>query len=351
MDELDNSHPIFIVGTERSGSNLLRLILNTHSNITVPHPPHIMHFMGSLEGRYGDLNEQDNFYRLVADVLGLIDIHIYPWDVKLDIDQLISQAPSRDLFGVFVTVYNAYLKASNKKRWACKSTFMVEHADAIFRLFPHAKLLWLVRDPRDVAVSSMHSVFNPFHPYHTARLWHEQQQKGLALANGPYAENVLQLHYEYLIAQPEVTVKKICAFIDEPFESTMLAFAETPEAKLSGTLSESWKNTAKPIMSNNAGKYKKRLSSIQIKTVERAAGKTMVNLGYTPDNTDWQSHTIGPVSRALFGVQDTLLNIQVQIKSLLNDKNFGRRIARRLYLTKLSWVRRSPPTTHKHLSK
>ena len=47
--------PLFIIGTERSGSNLLRVILDAHSRISVPHPPHIMRYFSPLVARYGDL--------------------------------------------------------------------------------------------------------------------------------------------------------------------------------------------------------------------------------------------------------------------------------------------------------
>ena len=50
--------PLFIIGTERSGSNLLRLILDAHPGITVPHPPHVMNYFAALEGRYGDLQQR-----------------------------------------------------------------------------------------------------------------------------------------------------------------------------------------------------------------------------------------------------------------------------------------------------
>ena len=73
------SDPLFIIGTERSGSNLLRVILNSHPNIVIPHPPHIMRYFGPLEARYGDLSRHRNLRRLVDDVLRLVKAHIHPW--------------------------------------------------------------------------------------------------------------------------------------------------------------------------------------------------------------------------------------------------------------------------------
>lgn len=47
MADKNTDSPIFIIGTERSGTNLLRLILNAHPNIALPHPPHIMKIFSS----------------------------------------------------------------------------------------------------------------------------------------------------------------------------------------------------------------------------------------------------------------------------------------------------------------
>ena len=76
--------PIFIIGTERSGSNLLRLILNAHSEIAVPHPPHVMSYFGPLEKYYGDLSRESNFRRLAKDVIVHLRSHIHPWEVEVD---------------------------------------------------------------------------------------------------------------------------------------------------------------------------------------------------------------------------------------------------------------------------
>ena len=69
-------NPIFIAGTERSGSNLLRLILNSHSEIAVPHPPHVVRYFAPLEVAYGDLADDQNFADFVRDITRLVPWHI-----------------------------------------------------------------------------------------------------------------------------------------------------------------------------------------------------------------------------------------------------------------------------------
>src|SRR4051794_12271400 len=136
------SNPIFIVGTERSGSNLLRLILNSHSNVVVPHPPHVVRYFRPLERFYGDLSSDERFTTFVDDILTLLRLHINPWEVAIDRDRVVAEASPRNAFGVAVALYEQYREARGKGRWGCKSTFMVAHGEEIVSRFPDARLVF-----------------------------------------------------------------------------------------------------------------------------------------------------------------------------------------------------------------
>jgi len=185
-----------------------------------------------------------------------------------------------------------------------------------------------------VAVSSRRSVFNPFHPYFTARLWARQQQTGLGLTRRLGANTLLKLHYEALVADPEATVKRVCAFIGEPFEDRMLRYFETPEARKGGHLSESWTNIRHPVLSQNAGKYKTQLSETEIRAVETVAGEAMQQLGYP---LELPPATNEPPPWRVFGyrVLDLMGRTKVELRSLRRDRNRWRRFARGALLTYL----------------
>ncbi len=330
--------PIFIVGTERSGSNLLRLILNSHASIFVPHPPHIMMYFHELEKGYGDLGQEPNLLRLIEDVGRLIRYHIYPWEIAPTPEQVLPRVAPRDLFGVFSAYYDLYLDHRGKKRWGCKSTFMIHHADRILDKYPDAQLLWLVRDPRDVAVSSKTSVFNPCHPHLTAKLWREQQQLGYDLEQRLPAGNLLRLRYEDLISQPEEWVHRICQFLNEPFDEQMLRFFETEDAKKGGQLSESWVNHTRPIMSNNFGKYRKSLRQEEIRWIEAEAWQLMETLGYELEYPDAPQHPPREIERSRFELADQFCRIRIELRSLSNDKNHWQRWRRGVYLQYLKML-------------
>ncbi len=247
------NRPIFIIGTERSGSNLLRLILNSHSSISNPHPPHVMRYFTPLVSHYGNLQIDENLNRLARDVAYLINHHIYPWPFTVHANTLALQARERSVFGLCAAAYEQYRDFHGKARWGNKSTFLIDNTDAIFHLYPQAQLIWLVRDPRDVAASSVTSVFNPFHPYYTAQLWNSQQQRGMQLIESVPKDALFLLRYEGLIQSPEKSIGELCAFLDEKFEPEMLQYFTKEEVLLSASLSQSWQNTSNDILHDNAG--------------------------------------------------------------------------------------------------
>ena len=329
--------PIYIVGTERSGSNLLRVILNAHSRIDIPHPPHILKYFSGLESRYGDLSLDENLARLVADIDRLLQTHIYPWELNIDQDRVVAEARPRTLFGVFAAIQDQHLAWSGKARWGNKSTFMIHHVDAILDRDPDAKLVWLVRDVRDVAVSSRKSVFSPFHPARTARLWTEQQEEGLALEERLEKHQLIRLHYEKMVTDPEHELRRLCHFLGESFEPEMLDHASTGAARKGAKLSESWQNTGRPIFSGNTGKWRSQLTAVELESVEAEAGTVMTRLGY---DLDTQAQSFGWLKQALFSMQNRWWQAGVEWRSMRRDENHWRRWRRAILLRRLQLTAR-----------
>jgi len=325
-----SNDPLFILGTERSGSNLLRLILNSHSRIAVPHPPHVVRYFAPLEPLYGDLARDHAFGRLVEDILRLLDTHIYQWDIPIDAAAVARAASPRSAFGVYVALQDQYRDHTGKSRWGCKSTFMVDHIPEILARFPGAKLLFLVRDPRDVAVSSRKSVFSTFHPWYTAQLWRDQQAVGLRWLDQLPPETIRLVHYERLVAEPEASVREICAFLGEDFEPGMLRFFETDEAQKSASLSESWGNTGRPVSQASVEQWKKGLTERERLLVEHVARAEMARLGYPPVATAaaLEGVRVGAVERGGYWLAETLQSLKIELRSARKDKNVGRRWAR-----------------------
>jgi len=331
---MTTSAPFFIVGTERSGSNLLRLILNAHPALCVPHPPHILKYFAPLAASYGDLGDPARLSRLVADVRGLIKAHIHPWEMIPSAKELVAAQP-RNLIELFFAVYDAQCRWAGKRRWGCKSTFVVDHIEAVLAVCPEARFLWLVRDPRDVAASSRLSMFSPFHPWFTAQLWRRQQAAGWR-GQAAHPENFLLLRYEELLADPEATVRRVCDFLGEEFDPAMLEYHLTKAARHSSALSACWQNTGKPIQVGNSGRRgRKKLSRSEVRLVEEACGDLLPGLGYSRQSADADSARPGRWRRFWFHLQDRYWQLRVEFKALWHDRNYRLHWQRRLFLLRL----------------
>jgi hypothetical protein len=316
--------PIFIIGTERSGTNLLRLILNSHSAIAVPHPPHIMKFFHPIERFYGDLNKDKNFKKLISDVCRLVELHPYPWEIKPDKDKVFINVKERNLINIYFEIYNQYMQFTGKERWACKSTFMIEHVAEILKYFPAARFIYLVRDGRDVAFSAKSSVYNRYHVYYTAQLWCKEQQLGLSWFNKLLPEQILLMKYEDLISDTEGVIKKTCLFLGEVFEEKMLEYHHSDEAQKSGSLSISWENTSKPVMAGNKQKFIENLSKKEIKIFEAIAFNELSAFGYelTSQKKELESiHNSLMKPRLNYWLAEKFLYLKAETIHLFKDKN------------------------------
>ena len=272
---------IFMVGEQRSGSNLLRLILNESPDIAAPHPPHILQRFMPLLPVYGDLDNDKKFKKLVSDVCRLVELNPVPWEkVKLDKKVIFKRCKVRSLTAVYGAIMDLYAEAHNANAWVCKSMQNIFWANEINIYFNSPKYIYLYRDPRDVTLSFTKAVIGDKHPYFIAKQWNELQKACIAQMNWQWTESIFPLSYENLLENPEDVVKELCRFLGISFSNDMLNFHTSKEAERSAKSSSLWENLSNPIKANNSKKFLNELSSEEIKIIESITGEVMDTLGY-----------------------------------------------------------------------
>lgn len=272
---------IFMVGEQRSGSNLLRLILNESSSIAAPHPPHILQRFMPLLATYGDLNDKKSFKRLIDDVCRLVELNPVPWDkVKLKRKEIFNRCKEKSLIAVYATVMDLYAEAHGASAWVCKSMQNIQWADEINRYFDNPKYIYLYRDPRDVTLSFTKAVIGDKHPYFIAKQWNNLQELCINELKTQGDKTVIPLSYENLLKNPEKVVKELCNDIGITFNKNMMNFHKSKEAERSANSSTLWENLSQPIKNNNSQKFMSELTSHEIKIIESITGKVMDTLGY-----------------------------------------------------------------------
>ncbi|MCX4502015.1 sulfotransferase family protein [Streptomyces anulatus] len=322
--------PILIIGTERSGSNLLRLVLDAHPRIAVPHPPHFMRYLSGIPYD-GDVEA------MVGDAMRLLRDHIHPWPHVID-RVAVTEAAGPSLFGVVAAIYDQYRVAEGAARWGCKSTFMVEHVDEVLAELPHARFLWLVRDPRDVAASAKRAVFGHCHPYRMALRWTAEQELARAALERWGPEVVRLVRYEDLVSAPDREIRAICDFIGEAFEPAMLAHHLSGNARVTASLSASWRTAGDPITTARIGGHRRGLSDRERRQVESVTARAMETLRYPFDRASSAEPAPGPLGIALRGFA---VRLTVEARSLRTDRNHFRRWRRDVTVRRLR--RRAKP--------
>jgi hypothetical protein len=274
--------PLFMIGTQRSGSNLLRLMLNELPSIAAPHPPHILQRMTPLLPHYGDLARRENFAQLVDDVCRLVELNPVPWErVALNRVDVLNRCRDHSLVAVFGAVYDVMAQSRGAKTWCCKSLQNINYLDEIERYYgPQARYIYLYRDGRDVAVSFRKAVVGEKHFYHIAKEWAGTQRLALKLRERIDPARIISVSYEDLTSQPEATTRRLCEFLGEQFTPAMLDFHKSDEAKRAAESSALWGNVTRPIMADNSRKFLREASSEDIRVFEAVAGDVLDALGY-----------------------------------------------------------------------
>ena len=170
------------IGTQRSGSNLLRLMLSQLQGIYAPHPPHILKTFYPLLVKYGNLNSKKNFEFLIDDVISWIKLNPVKWNEIPTKNQILEKVMGRSLFQVFRSVYeiNA-LKEKNIKYWCCKSLYNLNFFDNNNFRELEPIYIYIYRDGRDVASSFMKAPIGDKHIYFLAKKWYRDQKTSLKI--------------------------------------------------------------------------------------------------------------------------------------------------------------------------
>jgi len=171
---------IQIIGTQRSGSNLLRVMLNQQPEIVAPHPPHILQNFLPIIDKYGDLKIDDNFKQLIEDICKFVELNPVPWTgVDLIRADIFTGSKKRSVYEIFKLIYEAYAKSQNGSIWCCKSMVNINYVDELEKRKFDPFYIYLFRDGRDVALSFKKAIVGEKHIYQLAKKWKNVQEISL----------------------------------------------------------------------------------------------------------------------------------------------------------------------------
>jgi hypothetical protein len=224
--------PLFILGVRRSGTTLLRVILDRSPGIAIPDESH---FIPQLAHRHPTPVRTERFADDLARLRVLAD-----WGVSLDdvVPLLHEGMTTGEAIGA---VFVAYAARRGKPRWGDKTPAYMRYVDLLERVFPDARYVHLIRDGRDCALSFLgmpdeaptRTWAHPEDVRGFACQWVSEIRAARALGRRVGAGRYLEVRYEDLVDEPAVVVERVCGFASLPFDPAMLepqhlALAEKP---------------------------------------------------------------------------------------------------------------------------
>lgn len=288
------------IGTQRSGSNLLRVMLNQHPEISAPHPPHILQVMMPLMSMYGDLRNDEAFAELVDDVCSLVECNPVDWKIKFNRSNVAAKCDNRSLPEVMKAIYQCKAESVNASVWCCKSMASVHYVNEIEDAGIQPVYIYMYRDGRDVACSFRKAIVGEKHMYLLAQQWKKEQDISIGLIKRNNSQ-VVAIRYEEFILDPASVLKNICSAIGIDYDPVMLDYASAEESKITAASGKMWSNLTRPVMRENSRKFLKELSIEDLVIFESVAGGTLEALGYERELQDEKLRVFSEEEIAGFG--------------------------------------------------
>ena len=262
--------PIFIGGLFRSGTSLLRAILGQHPNIAA-----------GLETYWFDIDWDNLSAEKNRERLRRLAV-FYSRDLR-NIEQMAAQSPN---VGAFLTqLFDDYARKQGKGRWAEKTPGNIIHAQRLFQLWPTAKLIHIVRDPRDV-LASLRQTKKWDDPDHFADMWCTFFAAAGKAKQARSEGQFLEIRYERLVNNPETVMRGVIDFIGEPWHPAVGTFEGKADEfdivlKATGKASTTLDRLRRPIGQDRVGLFPRFVTGTELERVH--ARVTAAGLGNVYD--------------------------------------------------------------------
>lgn len=293
--------PLFVVGLGRSGTKLLAELLDGHPQINLS--PIESHFIPALIRRFGSpppFADAATFQQFV-DALQNTTLSENYQDRSLTPEYIQQHADLNSWASIFEAVIKYYAPRPEDADsiWGEKTPEYVNQTALLKSLYPQAKFLHIVRDPRDNVLSFRNSWGRNI--YRAAENWRISMEN-IRRKTSDLGDDYLEVHYEDLISDARSSLEQVCAFLGIEFTESMLKLRHSVE----GTGAAKGKQE---ILNSNSGKYLDQFTLKEIQRIESIIGPIMIDMGYTP-TTSAPFKPLTPIENVMYVMLDRLAIIR-----------------------------------------
>ena len=275
---IEKNSPFFIVGSGRSGSTLLRVILCAHSKVTIPPETY---FIKPLVEQLPinvvlDSHQTDQ-------AIEIITSH-YRWqDMGMTKDYFVSQLAgikSPLLSDITNIIYAYHLSKDNKQIWGDKTPPYISIVPELLELYPDAKIIHLIRDGRDVTRSFQGTGW--YGP------WIKDNTKEWKYAIAQYNRykharpdiDIYEIKYENLVMETEKTIKDLCIYLGITYEAGMLDWEPAIQGKIPLREAHIHKKLGRNPRVEDINRWKFEMTKREIFITESFIGNELLSTGY-----------------------------------------------------------------------
>jgi Sulfotransferase family len=220
--------PLIVLGVGRSGTTLLRVMLDRNTTLAIPYESF---FVPQLAHRHTRRPKLDEFIDDLGRLRTLYDWGITPDDVRPRLRE------GMTIGEAIAAIFETYAERQGKSRWGDKTPLYMQQLPLLERLFPDALWVHLVRDGRDAALSFLELPHGfsgktwalPRTVAQFAARWRTEIKAARRLGRQS-GDRYLELRYEDLVAEPERELRRVCEHASLPWEPGMLDHTRVSDA-------------------------------------------------------------------------------------------------------------------------
>ena len=262
--------PIFIVGCPRSGTTLLRRMLDRHPALAICGATHFQRLVYSRRKAFGDISDPSKRRRLVSEYLASPPMKEIGLDTAALAEKLSREATNYQ--ALFTSILSYYADSQGKPRFGEKTALHAFFLETLCEWFPNAMILHIIRDPRAAVASLQHAPWASSSVVANARKWLTFTQAARRYRGWP---GYLEVRYEAVVRDPVRELSTICSFLGEEYSASMIV----PDDDSSPGY-ESVTRWRTAVTSARVDVWKKELPAAQVAQIEWVLGREMESCGY-----------------------------------------------------------------------